>query len=52
MNALEEIAVQEGLFTARLVLQIARLKLQIAAMQHEIDELKAKLAGLESDAQV
>jgi uncharacterized small protein (DUF1192 family) len=52
MKAREESVVQEGLFTARLVLQIAGLKLQVAAMQREIDELKAKLARLESDEQV
>jgi hypothetical protein len=50
MNALEEIAVQERLFVARMLLQITGLKLQIAAMQREIDELKAKLARLKSDA--
>jgi hypothetical protein len=52
MNASEEIAVQEGLFTVRLVLQIAGLKLQVVVMQREIDELKAKLARLKSDAPV
>jgi len=52
MKAREERVVQEGLCTARLALQIAGLKWQVAAMQREIDELKATLARLESDAQV
>jgi hypothetical protein len=51
MNPLEEIAIQDGLFAAPLVLQIAGLKLKLKAMQHEIDELKTCLARLEPHAQ-
>jgi hypothetical protein len=50
MNAIEQIAVDEELFMAQMVLQIVGLKLQVAAMQREIDELKAKLARLEPHA--
>jgi cell division protein FtsB len=49
MNALEEVAIQEGLFVARLVLQMAGLKLQVEALQREIDELKARMKALEGN---
>ena len=52
MKARDESVVQEGLFTARLILHIAGLKVQVEAMQREIDELKARLARLEPHAQV
>jgi hypothetical protein len=50
MNALEEIAIQEGLFAARIVLQMAGLRLQVKALQRQIDELMARLAKLEPHA--
>jgi hypothetical protein len=48
MNALEQIAVDEGLFAARMVLQMTGLKLQIKVLEREIGELKDRIKALEA----